>query len=172
VAGRVPPERPAYLEINGWKVFAHPLFVHQVETLVEEVERMSRADPKGYVHKSAAKVLAAIVKMAFEVIPANPADRMFNQGNTMGGEHRHWRRAKFFAGRYRLFFRYSSSSRVIVLAWVNDAERLRTYGKKTDAYAVFSAMLRGGNPPSDWDALVKASAKETRLGRLKGKTNL
>ena len=32
---------------------------------------------------------------------------------------------------------------------------LRTYGKKTDAYTVFSKMLKRGHPPADWETLTR-----------------
>ena len=40
----------------------------------------------------------------------------YRQGNTMGRDYRHWRRAKIWR-RFRLFFRYDSRTRVIVYAW-------------------------------------------------------
>ncbi|HEY5792114.1 MAG TPA: type II toxin-antitoxin system YhaV family toxin [Chthoniobacterales bacterium] len=145
------------IEVNGWKIYAHPLFIDQFEALIAEVEQLRAADPEGYRDKKKTKLLAAVQKMAFEVIPRNPADRMFLQGNTLGPSYRHWHRGKFFEGRYRLFFRYSSTAKVIVLAWVNDAETLRTYGSKADAYAVFKAMLARNRPPDEWGALLKES---------------
>lgn len=139
--------------INGWRLFAHPLFLAQFTSLMTAVERLAGRDPKGFVNCREAKLLAAITKMAFEVIPNDPGNRLFWQGDTLGPAHRHWRRAKFFSGRYRLFFQFSSAQKVIVLAWVNDEETLRTYGKRSDAYAVFKAMLARNRPPSDWKAL-------------------
>jgi toxin YhaV len=49
---------------------------------------------------------------------------------------------------------------------VNDRDTLRTYGAKTDAYAVFASMLRQGNPPDDWDALLRAAKDEAAAKRL------
>ena len=60
----------------------------------------------------------------------------------------------------RLFFRYNAAARIVIFAWVNDRDTLRTYGSETDAYAVFRAVLDKGNPPDDWDALVAAAATE------------
>jgi toxin YhaV len=60
-------------------------------------------------------------------------------------------------GRFRLFFRYDSRSRLIVYAWVNDERTLRQRGAKTDPYEVFRRMLAAGNPPNDWAALLKAA---------------
>ena len=163
---RQPPgSAPSLVEVNGWRMFAHPLFVDQFETLLNEVEQCRAADPEGYREKKKTKLLAAILKMAFEIIPRNPADRMFLQGNTLGPSYRHWHRGKFFDGRYRLFFRYSSAAKAIVLAWVNDRDTLRTYGSKTDAYTVFQGMLKKHRPPDDWEMLIREA--EGALPRIK-----
>lgn len=82
----------------------------------------------------------------------------YRQGNTLGPEYRHWFRAKFL-GRFRLFFRYDSRARLIVYAWVNDERGLRQSGGKNDPYEVFRRMLKSGNPPNDWAALVKAAGR-------------
>jgi len=151
-AGAMTPSAPA-VEVNGWKIYAHPLFLDQVESLLEEVEEFQAADPERFREKKKTKLLAAILKMGLEVIPADLGGPAFAQGNTLGEKYRHWRRGKFFEGRYRLFFRYLTGAKVIVLAWVNDDQTLRTYGRKTDAYAVFQGMLTKGHPPDDWEDL-------------------
>ena len=164
-----PVAAPPVMVINGWKIYAHPLFIDQFEELLHEVEQLRAADPAGYREKKKTKLLAAIQKMAFEVIPQNPAHQMFLQGNTLGLPYRHWYRGKFFDGRYRLFFRFSSNAKAIVLAWVNDAETLRTYGSRTDAYTVFKAML--ARSPNDWEALLKeAEAEVPRSTKLLGRS--
>jgi toxin YhaV len=164
---RQPARIVPVLEINGWKVFAHALFLEQVEALVEEVEKLREADPAGYTGKKKTKLLAAILKVGFEMIPQEPGARHFLQGNTLGEDYRHWHGAKFFESRYRLFFRYSKARRVIVLSWVNDDETLRTYGGKKDAYAVFKKMLDKGSPPDDRDTLLKeAEQAGSRLKKL------
>lgn len=143
--------------INGWLILAHPLFLDAVQQLTNEVERLRAQDPAGYVSKRATKRLAAIRKLAFEVIPADPTDPSFRQGSSLGAAHSHWCRAKFFQ-QYRLFFRYHSTARVIVLAWVNDESTLRAYQSDADAYRTFRKMLEAGNPPTTWDELVEQSA--------------
>ena len=75
-------------------------------------------------------------------------------------------RAKFGGQRFRLFFRYDSKAKVIVYAWVNDDDSKRTYGSKTDAYAVFKKMLDKGNPPDDWEALLKVAKHPASVARL------
>ena len=141
------------LVVNGWTLFAHPLFLDQVAELAEKVSALKAANPSGYRGKNATKRLAAINKLVFEEIPSDPSDPKFRQGNTLGDEHRHWFRAKFFQ-QYRLFFLFHAESRIIIFAWVNDDTTLRAYDSRTDAYRVFKGMLEDGNPPDDWKALL------------------
>jgi toxin YhaV len=141
-----------------WTLFAHPLFMRQLEALAEQVQALKARDPVGHTKKSATKRLAAICKLAFEVIPQDPTRAEFRQGNALGEAHKHWFRAKFFQ-QYRLFFRYHAQAKVIVLAWVNDEDTKRAYESSDDAYRVFRRMLDGGHPPSDWAALLKESER-------------
>lgn len=150
--GAAPAVAP--LVVNGWSIFAHPVFLGQLEELIEEVEARKVREPKAWHKKNCTKRLAAIFKLVTENIPADPGAPAFRQGNTLGENRKHWFRAKFFQ-QYRLFFRFDSTAKVIVLAWVNDEQTLRAHGSKTDAYATFKGMLDGGNPPDDFDALTK-----------------
>ena len=109
---------------------------------------------------------ASILKLILDVIPADPSAPAFRQGDTLGLNRKHWFRAKFGAGRFRLFFRFSSSAKTILFAWVNDEKTLRTYGSKTDAYRTFKKMLDAGNPPDNWDALAAAAKEPKATTRL------
>jgi toxin YhaV len=154
--------KSAPLLIHGWTVFAHPLFLAQLESLAAQVELLKAKDPVGYVNKNATKRLAAIAKLAFDVIPQDPTKPEYRQGHTLGGDHKHWFRASFFQ-QYRLFFRYHAPSQVIVLAWVNDEDTKRAYDSGDDAYRVFRKMLASGQPPDDWDQLLKEAQPAGRL---------
>ena len=163
---------PAPMVIHGWTVFAHPLFLAQVEALAEQVEVLRQKDSVGYVGKNATKRLAAIIKLAFDVIPQDPGRPEYRQGNTLGDDHRHWFRARFFQ-QYRLFFRYHAASRIIVFAWVNDEDTRRAYESGDDAYRVFRRMLESGRPPDDWQQLLaEARVEESRLGPIAGESPL
>lgn len=151
--------KPAPLVIHGWAVFAHPLFLAQLEVLAQQVEALKQKDPVGYMKKNASKRLAAITKLAFDVIPQDPARPEFRQGNTLGEDYKHWFRAKFFQ-QYRLFFRYHAPSKVIAFAWVNDEDTKRAFDRSDDAYRVFRKMLEGGRPPDDWNQLLTEARAE------------
>lgn len=158
------------LEVNGWQLFAHPLFLDQIEKLAGAVEKARARDPRGWRKSANAKLLAALRQLVFETIPQDPTRPEYRQGGTLGDARKHWFRAKFGGGRFRLFFRYSSSARVIVFAWVNDENTLRTYGAKSDAYAVFRKMLDGGNPPDDWAALMAGASDPEAQKRMEAAT--
>ena len=157
--------QPTPLVINGWTLFAHPLFLSQLEAITRQVEGLKQKDSVGFTRKNAAKRLAAMTKLAFEVIPQDPSRAEYRQGNTLGDDHKHWFRAKFFQ-QYRLFFRYHAPSKVIVYAWVNDEDTKRAYESGDDAYRVFRKMLESGHPPDDWSQLLTVACSESdRLQR-------
>ena len=157
---------PPSLVINGWTIFAHPLFLDQLELLSQQVEAFRQKDGVNFVKKNATKRLAAIAKLAFEVIPQNPARAEYRQGSTLSEDHKHWFRAKFFQ-QYRLFFRYHAKSKVIVFAWVNDEDTKRACESGGDAYRVFRKMLESGHPPDDWEQLLaQATESSSRLQKV------
>lgn len=148
------------LVINGWSIFAHPLFLNQFDELLRQVESLRQRYPEEYKKNNATKRLAAIANLAFVVIPQDPTRSDYRQGTTLKDDYKHWFRAKFFQ-QYRLFFRYHQQSKIIVFAWVNDDKSKRAYESKTDAYLVFKQMLESGHPPDDWNELLKEAKGET-----------
>lgn len=147
--------------INGWNILAHPLFLQQLEELQKQVDDLRQKYPADYHKKNATKRLAAIVKLAFDVIPQDPGHSNYRQGTTLGDSYKHWFRAKFFQ-QYRLFFRYHQESKIIVFVWVNDESSKRAYESKTDAYRVFKKMLESGYPPDDWNDLLEETKNEIK----------
>lgn len=145
--------------VNGWLLYAHPVFLEQYQRLIEEVEKIRAKDPKNFKTKNATKKLAAIQKLVFEIIPSDPTLPEYRQGTTLGEENKHWFRAKFFQ-QYRLFFRFHRESKIIVYAWVNDEDTKRAYNSKTDAYKVFRKMLEKKRPPSDWSTLLNEAKNQ------------
>lgn len=141
---------------HGWTLLFHDNLIEQMVKLRAAVLRAQEKDPENFESNANVKFFRALVQLLLDVVPSDPARDEYRQGNTMGPAYRHWRRAKL-GKRYRLFFRYDSKARIIVYAWINDEQTLRSSGSKSDPYAVFEKMLGRGNPPDGWDALVKAS---------------
>ncbi|HZK78960.1 MAG TPA: type II toxin-antitoxin system YhaV family toxin, partial [Gemmatimonadaceae bacterium] len=97
----------------------------------------------------------------------DPGNHSFRQGGTLGSNRKHWFRGKTGNGRYRLFYRFQSTAKIIVYAWVNDAETLRTRGSDSDAYEVFATMLDRGTPPDDWKQLLAGASTPKARARLR-----
>ena len=144
------------MQRHGWTLLFHDCVIEQMQKLYVAAQRAEQNDPIGFASNANVKLFRALSQLVLEVVPDEPARDEYRQGNTLGPEYRHWRRAKI-GRRFRLFFRYDSRAKVIVYAWVNDEQTLRASGSKSDPYAVFEKMLGRGNPPDDWDALVTAS---------------
>lgn len=147
------------MQRHGWTLLFHECVVGQLRKLHEAAARAERNDQTGAESNANVKLFRALSALMLEAVPGDPSRDEYRQGNTLGQEHRHWRRAKI-GRRFRLFFRYDSRAKVIVYAWVNDASTLRSAGSTSDPYAVFSKMLARGNPPDDWTALMAASRSD------------
>lgn len=144
---------------HGWTLLFHECLREQLQKLEAAVTRAQSQNPEGFESNASVKLFNALSKLILETIPSNPNHEEYRQGNTMGATFRHWRRAKI-GRRFRLFFRFDSSTRIIVFTWVNDEHTLRSAGSRSDPYAVFQKMLQRGHPPDDWAALVSASKSD------------
>jgi toxin YhaV len=153
------------LRVGAWTLLFHPLLLDQIERVVSVAEREKSKLKSGGPEGPNLKLLAAMRRIILSEVPEDPSRPTYRDCGTLGEQLKHWLRAKFGNGRFRLFFRYRRDAGLIVFAWVNDAESLRTYGSSIDAYAVFRRMLGGGNPPDDWDELVAAAANPDALRR-------
>lgn len=147
---------------------AHPLMIEQLLKLIVAVRNVAENDPLAVASNPNTKLLVALSQLIFEEIPADPQNSKFRQGETLGKEHKHWFRAKFGNGRFRLFFRFSTTHRTLIFSWVNDEQSLRTYGSRTDAYKDFKGMLDSGRPPGDWKKLMAECEAQTGLDLLQG----
>lgn len=153
--------------VGPWRLLFHPLLLDQLERLAAAAEKETAKRLPGEPEGPNTKLAASVLQFLFHEIPEDPSRPKYRQGVTLGADRKHWLRAKFGNGRFRLFFRYRQDVRLIVFTWVNDSETLRAYGSKTDAYAVFQRMLGTGNPPDDWDALVQAATAPDVLKRAR-----
>lgn len=105
------------LTLHGWSVLAHPMFLDQMTRLALAAAEEIR-DPKRTTPGPNTKLLAHLKDLAFDAIPRDPANKAYRQGKTLGPLRKHWFRGKTGNGRYRLFFRFHSPSRVIVLGLI------------------------------------------------------
>jgi toxin YhaV len=149
------------IQRHGWRLLFHECVAEQLRKLHAAAERAKQNDPLGFESNANTRLFSALSKLILESVPSDPGREAYRQGNTMGPDFRHWRRAKV-GRRFRLFFRYDSKSRIIIFAWVNDENTLRSSGSRSDPYVVFQHMLERGHPPDDWEALMAASQPDWR----------
>ncbi|HET6546095.1 MAG TPA: type II toxin-antitoxin system YhaV family toxin [Rhodanobacteraceae bacterium] len=138
------------MQRHGWTLLFHDCLIEQLQRLHAAAQRAKGKDPKGHADNANVKLLRALSHLILDVVPHDPSNDVYRQGNTLGPAYRHWRRAKV-GRRFRLFFRYDAKAKVIVFAWVNDERTLHSAGSKSDPYAVFEKMLKRGHPPDGWD---------------------
>lgn len=144
------------LVLNGWTFLAWPAFDARWVALVRAVAAQRAANPSAPPASPEATVLAALVRVLRDHIARDPNAPAYRLRQDLGA----WRRVKFL-GRLRLFYRFSSAHRLIVMTWLNDEHTLRKEGSSTDPYAVFAGMLARGEIPEDWNALVAGATQMT-----------
>ena len=150
------------MQRHGWNLLFHDCLTEQLQKLDAAVQRAKAQDPQGFESNANVKLFNALSQLILETVPGDPNREEYRQGNTMGAAFRHWRRAKI-GRRCRLFFRFDSKTKIIIFAWVNDENTLRSSGSKRDSYAVFQKMLQRGRPPDNWPALLAASKTDWKL---------
>ena len=143
---------------KDWFLLGHYEFLTQLEKYREANRKVKQKIGADSIHTKQAQRLKALTLAVWTKIPTNPSNPELRLGNALGKEHTHWFRDKFLQ-QYRVFFRYSTRSKIIAYGWVNDDETLRAYGSKTDAYLVFKKMLESGKVPNNWDELVAETKK-------------
>jgi toxin YhaV len=151
------------MQRHGWSLLFHDYLIEQLQKLKLASDRAKASDPLNFEANANVKLYRSLSRLIFETVPGDPSREEYRQGNTMGTAYRHWRRAKI-GRRFRLFFRYDSTAKVIVFAWVNDEHTLRSADSKSDPYAIFQKMLERGNPPNDWVALLAACKTDWSAG--------
>ncbi len=144
------------MQRHGWTLLFHECLLRQLGRLSTACDRARATNPSDWKANANVKLFHALSRLMLETIPGDPDHTAYRQGTTLGKAHRHWRRAKI-GRRFRLFFRYDTTSKIIIYAWVNDDKTLRQVHGKNDPYAVFKKMLLQDNPPDSWDELLRQS---------------
>ena len=146
---------------QGWSLWFAELFDVRWRELRARVKHLkATVDEPAFSAHPDVTLFAALVNSVHALVPADPDAPQFLLGNTLGTRHRGWRHVKGngLPSRTRLFFKFSTSKKVIVYAWLNDAKTLRKQGGTTDVYVVFQGMLKAGNPPDNFDSLLEQAS--------------
>jgi len=149
-----------------WEKLWHTVFEQRYLELMTQVEAEVEKDPEHFYESKIYKFFECVTDCIENRIFIDPQSQEFVLGNTLGKKHRDWRRAKKgMPNRYRLFFKFSSTNKALVLAWFNDQTTLRKAGSKTDVYEVFKKMLSKGVLPSSVEDLIEQSTTYNKTAR-------
>ncbi|MBB1384396.1 type II toxin-antitoxin system YhaV family toxin [Pseudoalteromonas sp. SG45-5] len=149
-----------------WEKYWHTVFENRYTEVLDQVEREAKKDPEHFYESAIYKLFECVTDCIENRIFIDPQAPAFILGNTLGKSNRDWRRAKKgMPNRYRLFFKFSSTNKAIVLAWFNDQSTLRKDGSKTDVYEVFKKMLLKGVIPSSIEELIEQSTEFNKQAR-------
>ena len=112
-------------------------------TLRATVRHLRETLPEAeYRRHPTVKLFAAITRIIYEVIPS---DRNHPDFRLRGALSR-YRRVKGHGlpTRYRLFYIFSSSRKLIIILYVNDDHTLRQEGARSDPYVIFTQLVGQG----------------------------
>ena len=143
------------MQVNHWDLYYFKLFAERLTQLEQDVSLLSKDASLDYKSHPKAKLLKAVYDSITNDVPADPEHSKFRLGKTLE-TYTNWRRVKRgLPPRYRLFFKFTSTDRKIIYAWLNDDSTLRKEGDKNDVYEVFKRLLRRGEVPDSIDDLLR-----------------
>lgn len=114
--------------VNGWALYTLPSFADQIDKLASVVEKLREKTPTAIDRPRTPNCLRQCATLMCEIIPIDPARPEFRQGGTLRPSRKHWFRARFGKVRFRFFFRYSSSGKIIINTRGNDSNSLCNFG--------------------------------------------
>jgi toxin YhaV len=82
------------MQRHGWTLLFHDCLIDQLRKLEAAATRAQRQDSAGSDGNANVTLFKALSQLILEVVPIDPNREEFRQGNTLGGDYRHWRRAK------------------------------------------------------------------------------
>jgi toxin YhaV len=139
------------LVVNGWTLLYHPVFGARYQALRNEARRLkSQLPPAAFVQHPVVKLVAAVRRLVLETVPADPNAAEFRLRAGLARFRR--ARGHGLPPRYRLFWVFSESARVVIFLYLNDQATLRQEGSRTDPYEVFKRLVARGDIGADFEA--------------------
>ena len=131
-------------------LFNEPFLTRYREMSLRARALKERLTPEAYVRHRDVKAFLGVRDAVSEIVPRNPEDPNF----LLSGPLAKFRRVKGrgLPKRYRLFFVFSNSAKVIIFLYLNDERTLRKEGSPDDPYVIFTRMVQRGEIGADFDA--------------------
>lgn len=131
---------------NSYLLKAHEIFFQRTVELNNEVKALRRKlSGEELKQHETVKLANRVYKATLETIPENPDHPAYR----LKGDLKKYRRYKQGLGRYRLFFAFAHTPKVILYLYLNDRASLRKEGDKNDPYERFRNFVRQGRVSHD-----------------------
>ena len=124
---------------NNYLLKAHEIFFQRTVELNNAVKALSETlTHEDLLRHETVKLAKRVYTATLETIPYNPNDPDYY----LRGDLKKYRRYKRGLDRYRLFFAFSTTPRVILYLYLNDRTTLRKEGDQNDPYEIFKGFVR------------------------------
>ncbi len=131
---------------NNYFLKAHEIFFQRTVELNDEVKALSRKlKPEELQQHETVKLAHRVYKATLDIIPENPDPPSYR----LTADLKQYRRYKQGLGRYRLFFAFSNTPKIILYLYLNDRTTLRKAGDRNDPYERFKTFVRRGSVSHD-----------------------
>ncbi len=131
---------------HNYLLKAHEIFFQRTVAFNDAVkalsEKLSHEELRAH---DTVKLAKRVYTATLETIPQNPNDPDYY----LRGDLKQYRRYKRGLDRYRLFFAFSMTPRIILYLYLNDRTTLRKEGDKRDPYEIFKGFVRQGRVSHD-----------------------
>ncbi len=148
---------------NNYLLKAHEIFFQRTVELNNEVKALSkRLSPDELREHETVKFAHKVYKATLETIPEHPDHPAYR----LHADLKKYRRYKQGLGRYRLFFAFSTTPKIILYLYLNDRASLRKEGDKNDPYERFRRFVRQGRVSHDpLEMKKRANMPRSQRGR-------
>lgn len=126
---------------NNYLLKAHEIFFQRTVELHNEVKALrEKLAHEDLIKHETVKLAKRVYAATLETIPQNPNGPDYY----LRGDLRKYRRYKRGLDRYRLFFAFSTTPKIILYLYLNDQDTLRKEGSQRDSYEIFRGFVRQG----------------------------
>ena len=131
---------------NNYWLKAHEIFFQRTVELNNEVQALrKRLSQEELQQHETVKLAYRVYQATLETIPDNPDHPSYR----LKADLKRYRRYKQGLGRYRLFFAFSNTPKIILYLYLNDRASLRKEGDRNDPYVRFGNFVRQGRVSHD-----------------------